>query len=148
MTLSSSFEIASGALSAQSDRLKVYTNNIANTSTPFYVRKIPVLIENPNTSFEDIIASLHQGVIHAGVSYGASGIMMAGIMQDPTPGKRFYEPGHPQADADGYITLSNVNPMTDMSDAISTSRLYEANLAVVGIVKNLANKAMEIGRGN
>jgi len=148
MTLSSSFEIASGALSAQSDRLKVYTNNIANTSTPFYVRKIPVLVENPNTSFEDIIASLHQGVIHAGISYGASGTMMAGVMQDPTPGKRFYEPGHPQADADGYITLSNVNPMTDMSDAISTSRLYEANLAVVGIVKNLANKAMEIGRGN
>lgn len=148
MTLSNSFEISAAGLTTQADRLKVHANNIANTNTPYYVRKIPVVVENTQASFEDVIANMHQGVLQAGLSYNASGSMMSGVLADPTPGKRLYEPGHPQADKDGYITMSNVNPMTDMADAMSTSRLYEANLAVVGIVKNMANKALEIGRGN
>ena len=147
MTLSNSFEISSAGLTAQAERLKVYANNIANTNTPYYVRKVPILVENTQTNFQDIITSMRQGVIQAGLSYSASGAVMSGVLQDPTPGKRIYEPGHPPADKDGYLTLSNVNPMSDMADAMSTSRLYEANLAVVGIVKNMANKALEIGRG-
>jgi flagellar basal-body rod protein FlgC len=147
MTLSNSFEISAAGLTAQAERLKVHANNIANTNTPYYVRKIPILVENNKANFEDIIATMRQGVIQTGLSFSASGAMMSGVMADPTPGKRIYEPGHPQADKDGYITLSNVNPMTDMADALATSRLYEANLAVVGIVKNMANKALEIGRG-
>jgi flagellar basal-body rod protein FlgC len=148
MTLSSSFEISSAGLTTQSERMKVHANNIANTNTPYYVRKIPIIVENNQVSFENIIADMRQGVIHAGLSYGASGSLMSGVTVDPTPGKKIYEPGHPQADKHGYVTLSNVNPMTDMADAMNTSRLYEANLAVVGIVKNMANKAMEIGRGS
>lgn len=149
MTLSNSFEISSAGLTTQSERMKVLANNIANTNTPYYARKVPVIVENNQASFEDIIAGMRQdGVIHAGLSYGASGSMMAGVLPDPTPGKKVYEPGHPQADKDGYITLSNVNPLTDMADAMSTGRLYEANLAVLGMVKNMANKALEIGRGN
>jgi len=148
MTLSSSFEISAEGLTAQASRIKIHANNIANVNTPYYVRKIPVLAENYQMSFEDIIGNMRKGIINAGVSYGPGGAVMAGIVADPTPGKRIYEPGHPQADKDGYVTLSNVNPMTDMADAMSSSRLYEANLAVVGIVKNMANKALEIGRGN
>lgn len=148
MTLSSSFEISAEGLAAQSERMKVHANNMANVNTPYYVRKIPVLVENFQMNFENIIGNMRKGIINAGVSYGPGGTMMAGVVGDPTPGKRIYEPGHPQADKDGYVTLSNVNPMTDMSDAMSTSRLYEANLAVVGIVKNMANKALEIGRGS
>jgi flagellar basal-body rod protein FlgC len=148
MTLSSSLEISVEGLTAQSNRMKVHANNIANVNTPYYVRKIPVLAENYQMSFEDIIANMRKGIINAGISYGPGGAVMAGVVQDPTPGKRIYEPGHPEADKDGYVTLSNVNPMTDMADAMSTSRLYEANLAVVTIVKSMANKALEIGRGN
>lgn len=148
MTLSSSFEISAEGLTAQASRIKIHANNIANVNTPYYVRKIPVLAENYQMSFENIIGNMRKGIINAGVSYGPGGAVMAGTVADPTPGKRIYEPGHPQADKDGYVTLSNVNPMTDMADAMSSSRLYEANLAVVGIVKNMANKALEIGRGN
>lgn len=148
MTLSSSLEISVEGLTAQSNRMKVHANNIANVNTPFYVRKIPVLAENYQMSFEDIIANMRKGIINAGISYGPGGAVMAGVVPDPTPGKRIYEPGHPQADKDGYVTLSNVNPMTDMADAMGTSRLYEANLAVVTIVKSMANKALEIGRGS
>lgn len=146
MTLSSSFEISSEGLTAQSERLKIHANNIANINTPYYVRKIPVLAENTQTSFTDILSSLRNGVINTGVSYGPSGVVLAGAVNDPTPGRRIYEPGHPQADKNGYVTLSNVNVMTDMSDAMNTSRLYEANLAVVSLVKSMATRALDIGR--
>lgn len=147
MTLSGSLDISVQGLSAQSERMKVHANNIANVNTPYFERKIPVLMENYQMSFEDVMAGLRKGVITTGVSYGPGGAIMAGVVPDKTPGKRIYEPGHPEADKDGYVTLSNVNPMTDMADAFSTSRLYEANLAVIGVVKNMANKALEIGRG-
>jgi flagellar basal-body rod protein FlgC len=148
MTLSSSLDISVEGLSAQSERMKVHANNIANVNTPFYTRKIPVLAENYQMTFEDVISNLRKGVINTGVSYGPGGVVMAGVVADPTPGKRMYEPGHPQADKDGYITLSNVNPLTDMADATATSRLYEANLAVISIVKGMATKALDIGRGS
>ncbi len=147
MTLSSSFEISAEGLTAQSERMKIHANNIANVNTPFYTRKIPVLAENYQMAFQDVISGLRNGVINTGISYGPGGVTMAGVVADPTPGKRIYEPGHPQADKDGYITLSNVSVMSDMADAMQTSRLYEANLAVVSIVKTMANKAIDIGRG-
>lgn len=148
MTLSNAFDISSAGLTTHSARMKIHANNIANINTPGYVRKIPVLSENYQTSFDEIISQLRNGVIQTGISYGPGGVMMSGVVADPTPGKRTYMPGHPEADKDGYVTLSNVNVMTDMADAMSTSRLYEANLAVVTIVKNMANRALEIGRGS
>lgn len=147
MTLSGSFDIASSGLAAQSERLKLSANNIANLNTPYYVRKIPVLVEREKTNFDDIIGSLRNGVLTAAISYSPSGVTMAGVMADPTPGQKIYNPNHPQADKNGYITLSNSNVMADMADAMATQRLYEANLAVVGIVKAMANRALEIGRG-
>lgn len=147
MTLASSFDISAEALGVQSGRMKIYANNIANVNTPYYVRKIPVLAENTQASFQTVLSEMRNGVINTGLSYGPGGVTMAGVVGDPTPGKRLYEPGHPQADKDGYITASNVNVMIDMSDAMNTSRLYEANLAVVSLVKSMANRALEIGRG-
>ncbi len=148
MTLSSSFNIAASGLEAQSTRLKIHANNIANLNTPNYQRKIPILSEHSQMGFEDILSSLKNGVITAGISYAPGGVSMAGVMADPTPAKKIYQPGHPEADKDGYVTLSNANVLSDMADAMSTSRLYEANLAVVGIVKSMANRALEIGRGS
>ncbi|HEY9687799.1 MAG TPA: flagellar basal body rod protein FlgC [Coleofasciculaceae cyanobacterium] len=147
MTLSSSMDISANGLTTQSERMKIHANNVANVNTPYYVRKIPVLAENFQTSFQDVISNLRKGVINTGISYGPGGVTMAGVIGDPTPGKRIYEPGHPQADKDGYVTMSNVNVMTDMADAMQTSRLYEANLAVVNIVKSMATRAIDIGRG-
>lgn len=148
MTLSNSFEISSEGLSTQASRMKIHANNIANVNTPNYVRKIPVLAENYQMAFEDILSNMRNGVINTGISYGPGGVTMAGVVGDPTPGKRIYEPGHPNADKDGYVTMSNVNVMSDMADAMNTSRLYEANLAVVGIVKNMATRAMDISRNS
>jgi flagellar basal-body rod protein FlgC len=148
MTLSSSLKIASGGLSAQSERMKMAASNVANANTPNYIRKIPVLTEAQDSSFEDVMGSIRKdGVFGAAMSFSPSGVSLAGAMLDPTPGKRVYSPNHPEADKDGYVTMSNSNVVADMADAMSTQRLYEANLAVVGIVKQMANKALEIGRG-
>jgi flagellar basal-body rod protein FlgC len=147
MTLSSSFDIAADGLGAHAARLQIHANNIANLSTPNYVRKIPVLAEKNNMNFQDILYEMRSGVYRTGVSVVPSGVALAGTVNDPTPGKRVYMPHHPEADKDGYVTQSNVNVLGDMADATISSRIYEANLAVVGIVKGMANRAMEIGRG-
>lgn len=147
MTLNSSMSIAASGLSAQSDRLKIHANNIANINTPYYRRKIPVLAENDKMGFTDILSSMRSGVLTAGVSYSPGGVEMDGIVEDATPGKKVYQPGHPEADKDGYVTYSNTNVMADMADALSTQRLYEANIAVMSMVKAMANRALEIGRG-
>ena len=147
MTLSGSFDIASSGLSTQSERMKLSANNIANLNTPYYVRKIPVLSEREENSFEDIIGSMRNGVITSGIAYHPGGVTLAGVIEDPTPAKKVYNPNHPQADKNGYVALSTSNILADMADAMSTQRLYEANLSVVGIVKAMANRAIEIGRG-
>ena len=67
-------------------------------------------------------------------------------VEDPTVGERIYSPGHPDADANGYIRSSNVNAMVDMADAIMAQRAYEANLALINISRSMAAKAAEIGR--
>lgn len=148
MTLSSSFSIASSGLTTQSERMKVAANNIANVQTPNYVRRIPVLVENDKMGFQDILSVMRsgKGIVQSAVSYSPSGVLLDGVVADPTPGRRVYQPNHPDADKDGFITMSNSNIMADMADAMSTQRLYEANLSVISIVKQMANRAIDIGR--
>lgn len=147
MTFNSTFSIAAQGLDAASERLKIHANNVANLNTPNYQRKIPVVLENTHTSFESMLGQMQQGVMKTGIKSSPGGVVMVGAAQDPTPGRRVYQPGHPDADERGYVTYSNVNVLNDMSDAMLSQRLYEANLAVVNIAKTMANKAIEIGRG-
>lgn len=148
MTLNGSFDIAAQGVTVSSMRLNAHAANVANTATPYYQRKIPVVAEASNVSFQGVMSDMRNGIFHTGVTLNnGSGVSYVGNVPDPTPGKRMYMPGHPQADKNGYITLSNVNVMSDMADATLASKAYEANLSVLGMVKQLANRAMEIGRG-
>ena len=78
--------------------------------------------------------------------YLQGGVVFNGCVEDPTIGERIYSPGHPDADENGYIRASNVNAMVDMADAVMAQRAYEANLALVNISRQMANKALDIGR--
>ena len=78
--------------------------------------------------------------------YLSGGVTFNGVVEDPTMGDKIYRPGHPDADANGYIRSSNVNAMVDMADAVLAQRAYEANLAVINITKSMATKAVDIGR--
>jgi flagellar basal-body rod protein FlgC len=138
--------ISSNSLTVHAGRMKIHAANIANVNTPYYQRQIPVLAEDNSATFQDVISGMEKGVIQAGMSFGHGGVVMSDITPDTKPGVRIYQPGHPLADSEGFIVQSNVDPMVDMADAMATSRLYEANIAVFGIVKSMATRALEIGR--
>lgn len=74
------------------------------------------------------------------------GVSLSAVAEDPDKGERIYKPGHPDADENGYIRASNVNPMVEMADAILAQRAYEANLALVNVTRAMAVKALDIGR--
>lgn len=147
MGILDSMYIGSNALKAHGNRLDVHAKNIANIDTPNYVRKIPILNTIKGDSFGAILNNMQDGTFGLG-STGAlqGGVSYGGIVEDPTPGERLYKPGHPDADANGYIRGSNVNAMVDIADAMMAQRAYEANLAVMNITKAMALKAAEIGK--
>ena len=76
----------------------------------------------------------------------AGGVQVAGITADTRPFKRVYQPGHPDADPSGYVSLPNIDTVTERVDRMSATRAYEANVSAVGAVKSMALKALEIGR--
>jgi len=147
MGILESMNIGGKALRAHGYRLDVHSKNMANVDTPNYVRKIPVLNAAEDISFHGLMNSMKEDVFGIGtLPYLSGGVVYNGSVEDPTLGERIYKPGHPDADAEGYIRASNVNPMVEMADAILAQRAYEANLALVSITKSMAQKAIEIGR--
>lgn len=142
-----SIDIGGNALRAHAYRLDVHTKNIANVDTPNYVRKIPILNATEDISFHGLMNEMKEDVFGVGtLPYLQGGVVFNGSVEDPTLGDKIYKPGHPDADANGYIRASNVNPTVEIADAILAQRAYEANLALVNISKSMAQKAIEIGR--
>lgn len=147
MSIFDAMNIGSSGLKTHGKRLDIYAKNVANTDTPNYVRKIPVLHSTDDISFNSVMNNMKDGVFSTGVLYSAKGgVALTGVVEDPTLGDKIYKPGHPDADSEGYIRASNVNPMVDMADAMLAQRAYEANLALINITKTMALKAAEIGR--
>lgn len=148
MGLLNSLNISADGLRSHSRRLDVHTKNIANIDTPNYVRKIPVLMAKDDISFNGLMNNMRDQVYKTGaMPYATGGVSMAGVINDPTEGDLIFQPGHPDADENGYIRASNVNPMVDMADAMMASRAYEANLAVASIIKAMAQRAADMGKG-
>jgi flagellar basal-body rod protein FlgC len=147
MGILNALDISQQGMRAQSMRLDVHTKNIANIDTPNYVRKIPILVAKDDISFNGLLNNMRSTSNNKGaISVGGGGVEMAGVVADPSLGELVYKPGHPDADKNGYVRLSNVDPMVDMADAMMASRAYEANLAVASIVKSMAQRAAEIGK--
>ncbi len=147
MGILEAMHIGGNALKAHGYRLDVHTKNIANIDTPNYVRKIPVLNATEDISFHGLMNEMKETVFGIGtLPYLQGGVVFNGSVEDPTLGEKIYKPGHPNADANGYIRASNVNPTVEIADAILAQRAYEANLAVVNISKTMAQRALDIGR--
>jgi flagellar basal-body rod protein FlgC len=77
----------------------------------------------------------------------AAGVRVATISEDQTPGRRVLDPKHPSADADGYVTYSNVNPVEEMVNMMSASRSYQNNIEVMNTARSLLLKTLQIGQG-
>ena len=148
MSILESFNIGSNALRAHGLRLDIHAKNVANLDTPNYVRKIPVLNSTDDISFHGLLNTMKQDVFGVGtLPYLQGGVTFSGCVEDPTLGEKIYKPGHPDADENGYIRASNVDPLVDMADAQMTARAYEASMAIVNITKTMALRAVDMGKG-
>ncbi|MBD2845293.1 flagellar basal body rod protein FlgC [Paenibacillus sp. IB182496] len=151
MKLSSGFDASASALTAQRMRMDLISSNIANAETTRgklvngqyepYTRKLAVL-EPLQPKFSDM---LEQQMSGSGKSQ-AGGVKVGQIMEDRTPPKLVYNPTHPDADAEGYVKMPNVDILKEMVDMVAATRSYEANVTALNATKSMFAKALEIGR--
>ena len=85
-----------------------------------------------------------ENTLTAAMKEQLQGVKVDEVIQDPSPFKMVYEPGHPDADKDGYVKMPNVNTVVEMVNLINATRSYEANIAAIDAAKNMALKALEI----
>jgi flagellar basal-body rod protein FlgC len=140
---------ASGSgLTAERLRMDVTAENLANANTTRgadgnpYRRKQVVLQEvDGQSSFGNVL-----GAAMGGSGSRDGGVEVAGIVEDQTDFKLVYDPGHPDADPQGYVRMPNVNPVTEMVDLISAQRGYEANVTAMQAAKSMFGKTLDILR--
>lgn len=152
MGLFDAIDIAGSGLSAERLRMDVVAGNLANAQTtqgangqPY--RRREVVLQEARAG-EQSFGSMLSAAAAAGGAGGnrVSGVQVAGVVEDQAPLRRVYDPGHPDADAQGYVSLPNVNPVTEMVDLISASRAYEANVTAMQTAKVLFTKTLELLR--
>lgn len=140
MRIISGIELSSSALSAQKTRLDLVAQNIANAQTTKGANGQPY--QRRVVSFETELLNRTA----AGSDTALQAPRVGKINIDRTPGQRVFDPQHPDASADGYVTMPNVNMAYEMIDLMTASRAYEANLSVVKNARQMALKALEIGK--
>ena len=140
MNILPAISVTADALSAEKTRLEVIGQNIANAQTTRGPNGLPY--QRKIVTFE---TQLRQAVGADG-SPTVESVRVASITADPTPGQRIHNPGHPHADANGMVQLPNVSLPQEMVDLITASRAYEANLAVVRTSRQMAMRALSIGK--
>ena len=140
MGLFDALGISGSGLSAQRLRMDVTAENLANAQSIGYKRKDVVLRETGDSGFGGVLRGAMSG------SPAGSGVEVQQIATDPTPGRRVYDPGNPAADARGYVTMPNVNPVTEMVDLIGASRAYEANVTAMQAAKQMFSKTLDLLR--
>lgn len=140
MNLIPGIDITAGALNAQKTRLDIVAQNIANAQTT----RTP----NGGPYMRQIVSFETQMLRHGSLNTGASlqSVKVGTITTDRTPGQQVYNPQHPDATADGMVTMPNVNLSYEMVDLITASRAYEANLAIVKNARQMAMKTLDIGK--
>ena len=134
MSLNRIFEIASTAVTAQSQRLNVVASNLANADA----------VAGPDGQSYKARQVVFQTQPLAGEPLG--GVRVAGVIEDNAPAKRVHDPAHPLADAQGYVTHSNVNVVEEMVNMISASRSYQNNIEVMNTAQQLLMKTLQLGQ--
>lgn len=147
MSLFGAIAVSASGMEAQRIRAELITENMANadtTRTPGggpYRRKDAVFSTVPAAaggSFAGTLAEFSAG--------GTQGVAVSGIVVDQSDPERRYLPGHPDADADGYVAFPKINPAEEMVDLMSASRGYEANVAAISTVKDMIARSLDLFR--
>jgi len=141
-------DISASGLTAQSMRMDIIAQNIANAQTTRtadggpYQRRIAILASR-QPSFSESIRQIEEV---SGNGTVPDGVVVARTLSDDTPFKLVHDPEHPDADEAGYVRMPNVDIAREYVDMISATRSYEANITVLNASKRMALKALEIGR--
>ena len=153
MAFFSAINVSATGLTAQRLRMDVISENIANVNTtrtqqggPFR-RKTVLFEEIQETPFSAMMRDTlgnDNGVRNASAGMG---VRVTDIVRDQTQGPMIHDPSHPDANAEGYVEMPNVNIVEEMVNMISASRSYEANITAVNTAKSLMSRTLEIGRG-
>jgi flagellar basal-body rod protein FlgC len=150
MSLFGALDISASGLTAERLRMNVTAENLANAQTTRgangqpYRRKEVVLSEVPQGgAFGATLASAMGGRPQSG---RPGGVEVAGIVEDGSNFKTVYDPGHPDADAKGYVKMPNVDTVSEMVDLISASRSYEANVTAMAAAKQMFTKTLDLLR--
>ncbi|GAB1390109.1 MAG: flagellar basal-body rod protein FlgC [Rubrivivax sp.] len=132
------FDVAGSAVSAQSQRLNVVASNLANADT----------VAGPDGQAYKARQVVFQTVLMGEREQpeGAAGVRVSTIRENDSPGRRVHDPKHPSADADGYVTYSNVNPIEEMVNMISASRSYQNGVEVMNTARSLLQKTLQMGQ--
>ncbi|MEE9277430.1 MAG: flagellar basal body rod protein FlgC [Dehalococcoidia bacterium] len=148
MGLLSSIRISASALAAQRLRMDVVANNVANMNStrgldggPFR-RQVVSLREMPD-SRSAFTALLNRS---SALGQPRKGVAINRIETDMSPGRRSFDPSNPDADEDGFVELSNVNLVVEMTDMVAATRSYEASITVLNAAKTMALRALDIAR--
>jgi flagellar basal-body rod protein FlgC len=142
MDLLNAIEVSASGLSAQRTRMDVASSNLANVSTTRTAEGGPYRRKSVVLSSEAPAFDLQA----AGEGAPGAGVRVAGIEQDQSPPRLEYDPGHPDANAAGYVAYPNVNVVEEMVDMITASRAYEAGITALNTTVSMAERALTIGR--
>ena len=140
-TLNAAISASATALSVQRTRIEVAVSNMANAESTRgangqpYRRRNVLLAPQPVAGFDEQLGNLQ-----------ATGVQVTAITEDQSPFRRHFDPQHPDADADGFVSLPNVDTPEEMVDMMGASRAYQANLAAIGMIRDLVNKSLDLGK--
>ncbi len=139
------FNIAASGLSSELKRIEIISANIANVNStrtpeggPYRRKDVVFTTTNSSDSFDEILEQNY--------SEAYKGVKVDRIYEDQTPFIKKYDPQHPDADKEGYVSYPNINVVTEMVNLMNASRSYGANVTVLQSLKNMISKAFDIGR--
>ena len=139
MSLFNIFTVAGSAMTAQNQRLNVVASNLANADSaassngqPYKAKQVVFTSTSPTGNY--------------GISNGTHGVRVSTVIEDQSPMKMVYEPSHPMANPEGFVTMPNVNVVEEMVDMISASRSYQNNVDMMNTAKTLLLKTLTIGQ--
>lgn len=146
MDLLTSLRISSSGLAAQRKRMEAHSSNIANAQTtrtaeggPYRRKEVVFGSEPARESFSEIL--------EGELSENAQTVHATEVVHSDKVNFK-YDPQHPDANAEGYVAMPDINPMVEMANMIEAQRAYESNITAINTTKQMATKTLEIGRGN
>ena len=145
MGMFNAIDISSSALTAEKTRIDIISKNIANANTTRtsggmpYRRQMVVFREEGENSFINHLRRFAS-------EFNGRGVEIEEVVEDESPFKMKYKPGHPDADENGYVMMPNVDVVVEMVDLIDAQRAYEANITAINTTKSMLMSALDIGR--